>query len=275
MRTQVVEIGGRTTTVDVWAAPPDREEAVPIVLLHGLPGWRGNLRAMGDRLARTRAVVAPDLLGFGDSGPLDPPGHAAEEAGMVLDLLDVLGHRRIALFGHDFGGPVALHLARRAPDRVVALGLAATNAFPDTPIPGPLALAKVPWLGEAFFRLAFGRLGVGMLWRFAVADREAFPWTRYRELLGFEQGLATTRRLFLQSLRDLHGLYGPIAASLGDLRVPAVVLWGDRDPFFPVSVGERTAQAIPGARFVLLRGCGHFVPEERPDEAASALLALL
>jgi pimeloyl-ACP methyl ester carboxylesterase len=48
------------------------------------------------------------------------------------------------------------------------------------------------------------------------------------------------------------------------------VLWGDRDPFFPVAVGERTARAL-GTVLRVLPGCGHFVPEERPDEVAASL----
>lgn len=59
--------------------------------------------------------------------------------------------------------------------------------------------------------------------------------------------------------------------ALQRVRVPALVVWGDRDPFFSVAQGRRTAAAIPGSRFELYAGCGHFVPEERPDALVADL----
>jgi pimeloyl-ACP methyl ester carboxylesterase len=58
------------------------------------------------------------------------------------------------------------------------------------------------------------------------------------------------------------------------LAVPAVVGWGDRDPFFPVAIGQRTAALIPDAQFRLYEGAGHFLPEERPAQLATDLLEL-
>lgn len=70
-------------------------------------------------------------------------------------------------------------------------------------------------------------------------------------------------------------LYRPVESALAAVDVPTLVGWGDCDPFFPVSVGERTAELIPNARFRVYEGCGHFVPEERPKEVAADLVRLL
>jgi len=56
--------------------------------------------------------------------------------------------------------------------------------------------------------------------------------------------------------------------------VPTRVLWGDCDPFFPVTQAERTAALVDGAAVVRLPGAGHFLPEERPVELAEAIQAL-
>ena len=82
---------------------------------------------------------------------------------------------------------------------------------------------------------------------------------------------AAVRTLFAGSLRDLPGLYGPIERFLPRIAVPTVVLWGDRDPFFPFAAGERTAAAIPGAELVRLDGVGHFIPDEAPEATARAV----
>jgi pimeloyl-ACP methyl ester carboxylesterase len=55
--------------------------------------------------------------------------------------------------------------------------------------------------------------------------------------------------------------------------MPTMVIWGDHDPFFSVAQGQRTASAIPGARFVLFEGAGHFLPEERPHAFADQIVA--
>ncbi len=61
--------------------------------------------------------------------------------------------------------------------------------------------------------------------------------------------------------------------QLANLSVPVVVGWGDRDPFFPVDQGERTA-AVVGTTLRVYAGAGHFIPEERPVEVAGDLAAL-
>jgi pimeloyl-ACP methyl ester carboxylesterase len=75
-------------------------------------------------------------------------------------------------------------------------------------------------------------------------------------------------------MRDLPGLYGEVERLGNSLGLPSLVLWGDRDPFFPTAVGERTAKSL-GAELRVLSGCGHFVPEERPAETAGAIAELV
>jgi len=84
----------------------------------------------------------------------------------------------------------------------------------------------------------------------------------------------TIRTIFGPVLRDLPVLYTDVEASLGDITVPTLVIWGDRDRFFPAEHGRRTAAAIPAAEFLLLEGCGHITPAERPDEVAAALVTV-
>jgi pimeloyl-ACP methyl ester carboxylesterase len=61
------------------------------------------------------------------------------------------------------------------------------------------------------------------------------------------------------------------AERLQSLAVPAVVIWGQKDPLLPVAVGRRLAELIPGAEFVPLEGCGHSPPEEAPAALADAI----
>lgn len=260
-----VRVDGAEVAVDVYG-----RDGPPVVLLHGIPGWRGTWRETALRLADRYRVYAPDLLGFGQSSDPDGDRHAGRQADALLRLLDRIGLDAAHVVGYDFGGPVALLAYRREPARFLSLSLAATNVFTDTRIPGPLRLAPVPVLGPLVFRAAFGRAGLSLLWRFAVKDRVAFPYARYREILRWPRGLAWTRRIFLASMQDLPARYREVEDTLSMVSVPGVVLWGDADPFFPVEVGKRTA-AARRVRLIVLRDCGHFVPEERPDAVAAEL----
>src|SRR5512138_452443 len=187
--------GARTLAADAWGG-----DGPPVLLLHGIPGWRGTWRAVAERLAPGHRVIAPDLLGFGDSDAAPRGAHAREQAEALAAAIDGLGWDRVHVAGFDFGGPTAVLLAALLPGRVRSLALAATNLFPDTPVPPPLRVARVPLLGEAAFRVAFGRAGLLAMWRAAAGDRRAFPLARYREALASGQGVASTRRIFLASL---------------------------------------------------------------------------
>jgi pimeloyl-ACP methyl ester carboxylesterase len=234
------------------------------LLLHGIPGWRGTWSQVTRRLSASAAVLVPDLLGFGDSGPPGADFHATGHAAALLAMLEARGISAVHLVGFDFGGPIACTLLRLAPSRVRSLTLIATNVFPDTPIPAPLRIAGVPILGDAAFHLMMGRAGLSMMWLAAVKNRKAFPWSRYRLALT-PDGVRWTRRIFLFSLRHLDRLYRPVQQGLAGIRVPVTVIWGAADPFFPRTVGRRTAASIPGARYVEVPECGHFVPEEHPE----------
>ena len=95
--------------------------APTVVLLHGIPGWRGTWRSVAARLAHRAYVVVPDLAGFGESSPAPAGMHAAEHADLVVALIRSLGLSRVHLVGFDFGGPVAVMVCACAPDLIASL----------------------------------------------------------------------------------------------------------------------------------------------------------
>jgi pimeloyl-ACP methyl ester carboxylesterase len=266
-----LEVGDHSLATDLFGDPC----LPPVILLHGIPGWRGTWRRVAQLLATRAHIVAPDLAGFGESSAAPAQFHAADHARLIVAFIRTLGLQRVHLVGFDFGGPTAVMVCAQAPEVVATLTLAATNVLTDTGIPLPLQLVRPPAVGDVVARLLFGRTGLTMMWFAAVARRDRFGLADYRAMLRFPQGVTSTRRVFQASLRDLPGLYGPVHAALGAIRVPCTVVWGDRDPFFPTAVGERTAAHIPGARFVQLKGCGHYLPEEDPGGFARVVEELV
>ena len=245
----------------------------PVLLLHGIPGSSASWHAVRDLLAPDHDVVIPDLLGFGSSHRPRELGqlHATAQAAAVEVLLDELGCSEVTVAGHDFGGPVALLLARSRPDLVAHLALFATNTFTDTSVPFPLSTIKLPLVGRLAAGVLFSAPSLRLMLRVGVGR----PLIRLDAAahLGDPSQQHAIRTIFDGSLRHLWELYAPVEAALGVLRIPTHVGWGDRDPFFSVEQGRRTATALK-ATFELLPQAGHFLPEERPDQVAAAIRSL-
>jgi len=236
----------------------DGGEGPAVVLLHGFPSsaylWRRELPLLGSRMR----VVAPDLLGYGESEkPPEADLTVRAQAGYVGELLDVLGIGAAAFVGHDLGGGVAQLLALEG--RAAAIVLLDTVCFDAWPIEGVKMLqATSPEQETAGFadrvvRLTFD-LGMEHEGRLSEDDLRAYldPWT------------ADPAALFRAARAiDGVGLAGR-DADVAALDLPALVLWGEEDPFLPPALAERLGDLLPGATVALLPGCGHFVNEDAP-----------
>ncbi len=246
----------------------------PVLLLHGIPGSAASWRQVARLLEHHAEVLVPDLLGFGNSDrPADLATlHAQRQAQALADIVAALNIRSIAVVGHDFGGPVALLLTQQAPCVVNRLGLLATNAFPDTPVPMPLVMLTWPGLGRLAAPALFSRASLALMLRTGTGTPR--PHLDRHAHLGDHRQSRAIRTVFEGSLRNLSKLYTPVQDQLQAWSGPAFVAWGDRDPFLSVEQGRRTADAS-GAHFLLLPDAGHFLPQERPDEVATQIAALL
>jgi pimeloyl-ACP methyl ester carboxylesterase len=238
-----------------------------MVFLHGFPGNGADWEPVAQRLSESFRVLVLDLLGFGSSPrPREFPDlWVGAQAEALATTLDDLGIDRFALVGHDYGGPVALTFVRMYQERVSHLAVMSTNAFTDTPVDFPLSLLRLPAIGPVLDHAFFSTVSLAMLGKFASRTRGV------RATRNDSGEARTIRTIFGPVLRDLPGLYADVEASLGAITIPVLVVWGDRDLFFSAEQGRRTADAIPGAEFVLLEGCGHLTPAERPDDVATAL----
>jgi pimeloyl-ACP methyl ester carboxylesterase len=255
-------------------------DAPPVLFLHGFPThgwlWRKVLVALGDDV---RALV-PDLLGLGDT-IVSPYADftAPAQAELLLEWLDHLGVDRVAVVAHDQGGAVAQQLVANHPERVSGLGLVDVVAYDNWPVPLVAALtklAKAPGVDNAAYALGLPRPVGKLAFRRAVHDPSVLEDGVVDELLrplltkeGRERArrylLAGDARYTLECLPGLRSWDGP-----------AFVAWGADDAFLSPSWGLRLVEDLRGAdRLELLPFCGHLVPEERPDELAELVRALV
>lgn len=223
----------------------------PLVLLPGLLNtaevWQRVIDALGDEAA----PQVPDLT------------QDDSIAAMAARVLAQAPAEPFALAGLSMGGYVALEIMRQAPHRVARLALLDTQARPDT--------EEATERRQALMRLAqAGRFET-------VADRLMpllldAPRIDDPALVELIRRMARTvgKDAFLRQQRAIIGR-ADSRPSLGAIRCPTLVLCGAHDLLTPPERHEEMAQAIPGARLVIVPACGHMALLERPREVAHAL----
>jgi 2-hydroxymuconate-semialdehyde hydrolase len=236
----------------------DLGEGPPVLLLHGFPTSSYLWRREAWLLAQRMRVIAPDLLGYGESEK--PEGADLSEpaqAGYLRELLAQLDVDALAVVGHDVGGGLAQLLALDGGVTVESLVLIDSVCFDAWPIEGVRMLQDAtPGQETAEFvdgvvRLTFD-LGMRHRERLSEDDLQAYlePWRR-------------DPQAFFRAVRGIsgNGLAGR-DEELATLDVPTLVLWGEEDPFLPVELAERLGDLLPGSTTGLLPGCSHFLTED-------------
>ena len=275
-----VDVGEVTLRVSVLGSGP------PLLLLHGYPQTHRMWDAVAAQLADAFTVVAPDLRGYGAStAPADAPDSSSYSkrvmAADAVALMAHLGHDRFDVAGHDRGGRVAYRLALDAPDcvrRLTVLDVVPTSevwaradgsfaqvywhwGFLSQPRPVPETLIAAD--PEFFFLDAqFGGLlrRVDAVAHYAEALHD--PSVVHAVCEDYRAGAGIDRLLDEQDRAAGRRITCPVQVLWG--AQGALPLWYDVPAVWRDWADEVTGQAL---------ACGHFLPEERPDETATALRA--
>jgi pimeloyl-ACP methyl ester carboxylesterase len=250
---------------DTFVATGGREfdSSLPtIVLLHGA-GFDHTTWALHSRWFAHHGfgVLAPDLPGHGRSAGAPLPD-IADMADWTAALLDAAGAAKAKLVGHSMGSLIALETAARHPAKVTALSLIGTTA---TMTVGPdllkaaeandhAAIDMVSIWGLGFQAELGGSLAPG-LWMHSGAQRV------------LEQ---CRPGVLFNDLSACNAYQNALAAAAG-ITVPATFILGERDMMTSAKGGKALAAALPNSRTVVLRGAGHMMMVEQPDELLAAL----
>ena len=270
MRGEFVDVGG--TRLYYYAAGT-RGAGDPVVLIHGFPTSSRLWQSVTRDFTPGHRLVIVDLPGYGRSDPPTPARTSCgAHAAAILALLDNLGIAKAVIVGHGLGGGVAQAFAIQWPDRVSGLALISSAGFGVK----PRGMARMARAIGPLARLTPPALLAGLVHgsvRRGFEDPERSRLTLDTCLRHFTTSAG--RDALAANLRAL-GTCDTSAWSkrLGEITAPTIVLWGVDDPFYPSSLGQRIADAIPGATFELIQGAAHFVPEDQPDRVRRALGAL-
>jgi pimeloyl-ACP methyl ester carboxylesterase len=250
---------------DTFVATGGREfdNGLPtVVLLHGV-GFDHSAWALHSRWFAHHGygVLAPDLPGHGRSSGAPLPTIAAM-AEWTAALLETAGVQKARLVGHSMGSLVALETAAWHGAKVSSLALIATSASmkvaPDllkaAEANDHSAIDMISIWGLGFQAELGGNLAPG-LWMHSGAQRV----------------LERNRPGVLFNDLSACNAYDGALAAAAKVTVPSTLILGERDMMTPVKAGNALAAALPNSRTVMLRGAGHMIMMEQPDELLAAL----
>ena len=256
-----LSVNGTDTFVATGGREFDKSQPA-IVLLHGA-GFDHSTWALHSRWFAHHGfgVLAPDLPGHGRSSGAPLPA-IAEMADWTAALLDAAGAAKAKLVGHSMGSLIALETAARHPAKVSALGLIATSAAMTV---GPDLLKAA----EANDRSAIDMVSIWGLGFQAELGGSLAPGLWMHS--GAQRVLEQCRPgVLFNDLSACNAYQGALAAA-AQITVPATLVLGERDMMTPARAGKALAAALPDSRTVVLRGAGHLMMAERPDELLAAL----
>jgi 3-oxoadipate enol-lactonase len=234
----------------------------PLVLIHGYPFDHTIWGPVLPLLENDFDLLLPDLRGFGESDTVSTPYLLDDMAADLAALLDSICIGKAVLTGHSMGGYIALAFARKNPERVLGLGLVASQALADTPE------KKAGRYQEAEHILASGVK--------EVAESMSSKLTANPSLQ------ATLKELIL--LQRPKGLAGALRAMaerpdstpfLAEFDFPVSIVHGLADGLMPVERARAVRAAVKEGCLVEIEGVSHMPMMEAPQATAKALKRLL
>jgi pimeloyl-ACP methyl ester carboxylesterase len=252
-----------------------------LLLLHGITNSSETWEHVAPRLTERFTVIAPDLLGHGESATPRGDYSLGAHASGARDVLTSLGIERATVVGHSLGGGIAMQFAYQFPERSERLVLVSSGGLGRevhlllraATLPG--AEFVLPLLAHRSLRDA-GAAVAGALQRVGLrAGPDLAEMARGYGSLSDEGA----RTAFLHTLRAVIDPSGQRVDATDRLylatELPSLIVWGARDPVIPVSHAEIAHQGMPGSRVEIFDDSGHFPQLDQPLRFARLLQRFL
>jgi pimeloyl-ACP methyl ester carboxylesterase len=253
-------------------------EGPVLLLLHGIANSSATWEGVAPRLAEHFTLIAPDLLGHGESATPRGDYSLGAHASGVRDVLTALGIERVTVVGHSLGGGIAMQFAYQFPERCERLVLVSSGGLGRevhlllraAALPG--ADYVLPALTSAGL-VGVGRSVGGLLKRLRLSPGE--------DLQVLAHGFASldndgSRQAFLHTVRAVIEPSGQRVSAQDRLALaellPSLIVWGENDSIIPVEHGAAAHEAIPGSRFEVFPNAGHMPHDADPERFASLLI---
>jgi pimeloyl-ACP methyl ester carboxylesterase len=249
----------------------------PVVLIHGMLNSSSHWSEVARALADEHTVIAPDLIGHGDSAAPRGDYSLGAHAASIRDLLAAIGIEKATIVGHSLGGGVAMQFFYQFPQRAERLVLISSGGLGREVSP-LLRTAALPGT-SALLSLTIHPRVVGALWDGGrrLRSRGSSLGVQLQAIARALRPLqsADAQQAFLHTLRSVIDVHGQRVSATDRLylleALPTMIVWGGADNTIPIRHGREAAAAIPGCRFETIPGAAHFPHLEEPDAVAALL----
>ncbi|MBT6442553.1 MAG: alpha/beta fold hydrolase [Alphaproteobacteria bacterium] len=251
----MMRINGKNLAVEIHG------DGEAMIMIHGLGGSSNAWMPQCSVLSRTHKIIRPDLEGSGRS-PAKGKISIASFMKDVFSIMDKLEIKSAHFLGHSLGTVICAHMAAKSPSRVKSLALL-----------GPVAEPPQPARQAIRDRAALARKE-GMV---PIADVLVQVSTSAETKASKPAVAALVREIVMRQdaegyARTCEALAAAKAADFSKIKCPTLLITGDEDGVAPPAAAKAMAKAIKKSELLLLSGCGHWTPIEKPTEVNDALL---
>ena len=253
----------------------DMGQGEPVILLHGCPFSVYEWRDVAPLLAKHFRVIAPDLIGLGDTPVrLNDDYRLPQDVKMVTALMDRLRIRSARFIGHDHGGAIVQLLMQHDPSRIdmaILTNVEAYDQWPSTPETEDLHLITNTFTSPLMYLAMQSRWVQRDLYSIAVVNQATLSDETLNSFA--TEHLATAlrwqrlRRFFGWQLDPHHShLTADAVPAMRGFKKPVLLIWGEKDTNFGPAIATRLARDIPGVKGISwMTGSAHLPMLEQPE----------
>jgi haloalkane dehalogenase len=242
-----------------------------ILMLHGNPTWSFFYRNLAKFFSHHYRVIVPDHMGCGLSSKPQVYDYTLQTHIDNLHLLvETLQLKNITLIVHDWGGAIGMGLATKYPHLIKRMVIMNTAAFHSIEIPKRINILRNP-VGEWFIRSFNGFAGPATF----MASKKGLSSLAKKGFIlpyhDFKSRIATAKFVRDIPMNEKHITYKTLKAieeKLSNLKVPVLILWGEKDFCFTMNFQKRWLEIFPHAKAVTYPNAGHYLIE---DEEVSVI----
>ncbi|MBE9117857.1 alpha/beta hydrolase [Lusitaniella coriacea LEGE 07157] len=273
----------------------ERGEGLSVILAHGVGSWSYGWRHAIAPLSQQFRTICFDAVGHGFSEKSEPSKKPDRQVSELKQIVEQLCDRAPIIVAQSLGALIALAAALESPNLFSHLVLINApvfveklpawwmNVLANLPIEMVRGIDRARWVkfvAPTFRSLTqFARQEV--VANPASITEEDVYWITY-PYVEFPGAIANMAEELQNALREIENLRDnrpnlirPIQENLGAIACPTLVLWGERDRWFPVHHGAKLHQNLPNSRFQILPNCGHDAAADAPQEIAAAISSFL
>jgi len=246
-----------------------------LLLVHGISSSLDFFEQVIPLLAKSFRVLAIDLLGFGGSDKPEGKEYSLKlYTGLIREFLEKtgsIGSRPLYAAGHSMGGKYVLATAIEHPEIFDKLVLSNTDGF--LTLPSVASSLSLPGVRHVLKPLLTGERMAEKMLASAFHNPQLVDKNTYRKILevakdkeAFDTVMALNR-----NLKKLDMQRTGLRSRLGELQLPVLIIWGDKDRYMPPRLAQVVQREIPRSQLVMFRECGHSPMLEYPEQFSSAI----